>query len=211
MAENSTEFSTFNSNQNTEIINNYSCVQDVGYDDTKVISLLGGIAENLGKSAIEPMNKSVKNVPETVVDLSLLDSLISGMRSGDIQNIDNSRLFDNTYNNDYSRIVENSFNYGDTTEVFNTDPSLRIQNDDDRTTSEDASSYRYFESSEYSETVSKKEFTININGSEPIVVKSNDSISKEDVLEIVVDNLKPALASIISVEKLEEGDSSYDY
>ncbi|MCM1227688.1 MAG: phage tail tape measure protein [Clostridium sp.] len=185
MAENSTEFSTFNSNQNTEIINNYSSVQGVGYDDTKVVSLL----EKMDSAFTDMERKIVSTdtsytVPDmintepigVIVDLSLLDGIISKFE-----------------------------------DVFNSYPSLRIQNDDDRITSEDASSYRYSESSEYSETVSKKEFTININGGEPIVVKSNDSISKEDVLEIVVDNLKPALASIISVEKLEEGDSSYDY
>ena len=59
------------------------------------------------------------------------------------------------------------------------------------------------------ESVSRREVDLNINGKGSINVKSN--MDKEQVAEILIENLKPALMSIISTELIEEGENSYDF
>lgn len=59
------------------------------------------------------------------------------------------------------------------------------------------------------ESVSRREVDLNINGKGSINVKSN--MDKEQVAEILIENLKPALMSIISTELFEEGEDSYDF
>lgn len=59
------------------------------------------------------------------------------------------------------------------------------------------------------ESVSRREVDLNINGKGSINVKSN--MDKEQVAEILLENLKPALMSIISTELFEEGENSYDF
>lgn len=59
------------------------------------------------------------------------------------------------------------------------------------------------------ESVSRREVDLNINGKGSINVKSN--MDKEQVAEILLENLKPALMSIISTELFEEGEDSYDF
>lgn len=56
-----------------------------------------------------------------------------------------------------------------------------------------------------------KRITLEIAGSSPIEVSGNGGISKEDVVEILVANLRPALLNIVSEEIFEEGDGSYEY
>ena len=51
--------------------------------------------------------------------------------------------------------------------------------------------------------------SININGGDTIKVQGN--ISRSDVCELLMSNLKPALMSIINEEIFEEGDGSYEY
>lgn len=59
------------------------------------------------------------------------------------------------------------------------------------------------------ESVSRREVDLNINGKGSINVKSN--MDKEQVAEILLENLKPALINIISTELFEEGENSYDF
>ena len=59
------------------------------------------------------------------------------------------------------------------------------------------------------ESVSRREVDLNINGKCSINVKSN--MDKEQVADILIENLKPALMSIISTELFEEGENSYDF
>lgn len=59
------------------------------------------------------------------------------------------------------------------------------------------------------ESVSRREVDLNINGKGSINVKSN--MDKEQVADILIENLKPALMSIISTELFEEGEDSYDF
>ena len=59
------------------------------------------------------------------------------------------------------------------------------------------------------ESVSRREVDLNINGKCSINVKSN--MDKEQVADILIENLKPALMSIISTELFEEGEDSYDF
>ena len=59
------------------------------------------------------------------------------------------------------------------------------------------------------ESVSRREVDLNINGKGSINVKSN--MDKEQVADILIENLKPALMSIISTELFEEGENSYDF
>lgn len=60
-----------------------------------------------------------------------------------------------------------------------------------------------------SESTSRKEVDINVNGSGSI--KVTGGMSKDEVLEVMWDYFKPVLASIIEQENLEEGDESYEY
>lgn len=59
------------------------------------------------------------------------------------------------------------------------------------------------------ESVSRREVDLNINGKGSINVKSN--MDKEQVVEILIENLKPALMNIVSTELFEEGENSYDF
>ena len=59
------------------------------------------------------------------------------------------------------------------------------------------------------EAVSHREVNLNINGKGSINVKSN--MDKEQVAEILIENLRPALMNIISTELFEEGDDSYEF
>lgn len=54
-----------------------------------------------------------------------------------------------------------------------------------------------------------RDINLNINGSGKMTIGSN--MSKEDVLNILLDNVKDALLSIIEQEILEEGDGVYEY
>ena len=54
-----------------------------------------------------------------------------------------------------------------------------------------------------------KTITINIGGGDTIRVQGG--VSRDDVCDLLVSNLKPALMSIISEEIFEEGESSYEY
>ena len=60
-----------------------------------------------------------------------------------------------------------------------------------------------------SETTSRKEIAITINGSGAVEVKGNADV--EQIIEIVHDNLKPIIADILEQETFEEGEGSYEY
>ena len=55
---------------------------------------------------------------------------------------------------------------------------------------------------------SEKEITININGSGSI---SASGMSREQVVEVLEENLRPVLLSIVSTEDAEEGMMAYEY
>lgn len=56
-----------------------------------------------------------------------------------------------------------------------------------------------------------KRITLEIAGGSPIEVNGSGGASKEDIVEILVANLRPALLNLVSEEIFEEGDSSYEY
>lgn len=60
-------------------------------------------------------------------------------------------------------------------------------------------------------SVSEKRITLEIVGGGSIEVTGDGRISKEGVLEVLYDNLKPVLMNIIQGEMFEEGDLSYEY
>ena len=59
------------------------------------------------------------------------------------------------------------------------------------------------------ETVSRHEVAININGNGAIA--ATGGVDKEQVVEILFDYLKPALMNILSQDIFEEGDDSYEF
>ena len=61
-----------------------------------------------------------------------------------------------------------------------------------------------------SQTVQDKNIFVRIGGSDPIKVEGNGA-SKETMLEVLTNYLKPVLMNIIQSEIYEEGDLSYDY
>ncbi|MDE7244013.1 MAG: hypothetical protein K2O18_08565, partial [Oscillospiraceae bacterium] len=56
-----------------------------------------------------------------------------------------------------------------------------------------------------------KRITLEISGGSPIEVGSNSGASKEDIVEVLVANLRPALLNLVKEEIFEEGDGSYEY
>ena len=56
---------------------------------------------------------------------------------------------------------------------------------------------------------SKKTIEININGQGAI--KVDGSMSREEVVDIMVENARPIMMSILQDEMTEEGEGSYDY
>lgn len=59
------------------------------------------------------------------------------------------------------------------------------------------------------ETVSRRELAIDINGNGAISVKGG--VDKDQVVEILLEYMKPALMNILSQDIFEEGDNSYDF
>ncbi|MBQ3566231.1 MAG: phage tail tape measure protein [Oscillospiraceae bacterium] len=59
-----------------------------------------------------------------------------------------------------------------------------------------------------SDSASKREFSIDINGKGSIDVKG--SMNKEQVVEILFDHMKPVLMNILAQEIFEEGDNTYE-
>ena len=56
-----------------------------------------------------------------------------------------------------------------------------------------------------------KHITLEIAGGSPIEVSGGSGTSKEDIVEILVANLRPALLNIVKDEIFEEGDGSYEH
>lgn len=56
-----------------------------------------------------------------------------------------------------------------------------------------------------------KRITLEIAGGSPIEVSGGSGTSKEDIVEILVANLRPALLNIVKDEIFEEGDGSYEH
>lgn len=56
-----------------------------------------------------------------------------------------------------------------------------------------------------------KHIIIEIAGGAPIEVSSGSGASKEEIVEILLANLRPALMSIVKEEIYEEGDGSYEH
>lgn len=56
-----------------------------------------------------------------------------------------------------------------------------------------------------------KHITLEIDGGSPIEVSGGSGTSKEDIVEILVANLRPALLNIVKDEIFEEGDGSYEH
>ncbi len=56
-----------------------------------------------------------------------------------------------------------------------------------------------------------KHITLEIAGGSPIEVNGGSGTSKEDIVEILVANLRPALLNLVKDEIFEEGDGSYEH
>ena len=52
---------------------------------------------------------------------------------------------------------------------------------------------------------------LEIAGGSPIEVNGGSGTSKEDIVEILVANLRPALLNLVKDEIFEEGDGSYEH
>ena len=63
----------------------------------------------------------------------------------------------------------------------------------------------------YSGSGNDKTINLNINGTGMLAVRHDGSMSKEDIVDVLVDNLKDALIAIIQEEILTEGDGVYEY
>lgn len=56
-----------------------------------------------------------------------------------------------------------------------------------------------------------KHITLEIAGGSPIEIGNSKGASKEEVVEILISNLRPALLNLVKEEIFEEGDGSYEY
>lgn len=100
--------------------------------------------------------------------------------------------------------------------VFPADETERIisavTNNDNRITSYSLSTPDIGGGMTQRATEETKRIMLEIGGSAPIEVKGNGGgASEEDIVEILVANLRPALMNIVKEEIFEEGDGSYEY
>ncbi len=58
---------------------------------------------------------------------------------------------------------------------------------------------------------SKKDINITFGGGNPITVNSHENVSREEILEMMIEYAKPVFESIISDEIFEEGEQAYEY
>lgn len=56
-----------------------------------------------------------------------------------------------------------------------------------------------------------KKIVLSLEGAGNIVVSGNGGADREQILDILQENMRPVLADIISAEIFEEGDGSYEY
>lgn len=56
-----------------------------------------------------------------------------------------------------------------------------------------------------------KHITLEVGGGAPIQVSGNGGVSPDEVVEILISNLRPALINIVKDEIFEEGDGSYEH
>jgi hypothetical protein len=99
--------------------------------------------------------------------------------------------------------------------VFPADETDRIinavtSNYDNRTTSYTVSSPEPSTSTQGSAEESKH-ITLEVGGGSPIQISGGSGISQDDVVEILITNLRPALINIVKDEIFEEGDGSYEH
>lgn len=99
--------------------------------------------------------------------------------------------------------------------VFPADETDRII--DAVTTNNDNSTTSYTLAAPVAETGNEgggeqnKHITLEIAGGSPIEVNGGGGTSKEEIVEILVSNLRPALLNIVKDEIFEEGDGSYEH
>lgn len=56
-----------------------------------------------------------------------------------------------------------------------------------------------------------KHITLEVGGGAPIQISGNGGVSQDEVVEILISNLRPALINIVKDEIFEEGDGSYEH
>lgn len=187
---------------------------------------------NNAKNYDDSSLKSVGDPTGRIVDLSLLGRAVNNYRTENISNFDYSRRLENVinygdsirnaetaYNSDYSRQLQNSVNYGDSIRssdlIYNQDyirESNHITNYSDNYNrifmAENPGESQFAESKKTDEN-SEKIITIklDVNGAATTLGSTN----KAEIVEVMLDNLKPVLSQILSQEAFEEGDNSYDY
>ena len=57
----------------------------------------------------------------------------------------------------------------------------------------------------------KKHITLEVGGGSPIQISGGSGVSQDEVVEILISNLRPALINIVKDEIFEEGDGSYEH
>lgn len=190
---------------------------DTDYDNSRTIETVTNYGDNI-------KNLEENYMPSTDVSQTLQDSVISVFipRLEMIQSILEKSLSDNlsgieAYNNTPDVSVEYTVDK-DLTEhipgeqdnrVFSLENDNRIVgvNEDGKSAIEMQREARSSEDSGTSENV--KRIVIEIAGNGQIDI--TDGVDKQQVLELLQDNLKPVLMNIIQSEIYEEGDLSYDF
>lgn len=217
----SSAYENYTQTESTEIFNNYTNVENgSSYDDSTVIHYLDSfvsICSAIEKEVVRNENKSaetISDIPDivTIVDLSKLDETISKIRYGnDISNYDDSITYGDTHNIDNSREFEIDYNYGDT--LSKTENNLNTNYISDDETSHrtgiippDPNSSDEKNNDKDGDT---RRIVIEVAGSGSIDI--TNGVDREQVLELLQDNLKPVLMNIISSEIYEEGELSYDF
>lgn len=66
-----------------------------------------------------------------------------------------------------------------------------------------------YESESKTESVAKREISLDINGKGSMNVKSN--MNKEQIVAVLYDYMKPVLMDIVEQDVFEEGEGSYDF
>lgn len=99
--------------------------------------------------------------------------------------------------------------------VFPADETDRIinavtSNYDNRTTSYTVSPLEHSTVAQ-SGAEEKKHITLEVGGGSPIQISGGSGVSQDEVVEILISNLRPALINIVKDEIFEEGDGSYEH
>lgn len=189
-------------------VSNYD--DSVTYGDTQNIDNRRSYSNEYGDSVFNNTKDIVVDYGDTMRNYNDVFNYGDEIKNSDIsEQTDVSKSWDSTYAGDYSKKYETEYIYGNN--IHHSESEYRIIADTPKESDPIISPPvpNTGDTGGRGEDRDTKHIIIEIAGSGSIDI--TDGVDREQVLELLQDNLKPVLMNIISNEIYEEGELSYDF